>query len=64
MHTQVISLDRVRHLISGVDHPVKLVGCPLLHVILSPDPITRPHLMSDEHNLLLCVSQVKDMLEL
>ena len=61
MHTQaslrkhVISLDRVRHLISGVDHPVRLVCCPLLHAILSPDPITRPHIMSDEHNLsFLC----------
>ena len=69
-HTQaslckhVISLDRVRHLISGVDHPVRLVFCPLLLAILSPDPITRPHVMSDEHNLLLCISQVRDMLEL
>ena len=59
VHTQaslrkhVISLDRVRNLISGVDHPVRLVCCPLLHAILSPDPITRPHMMSDEHNLYI-----------
>ena len=45
-------------------HPVQLVCCPLLHAILSPDPITRQHIMSDEDNLLLCVSQVQDMLEL
>ena len=56
----VVSLDRVRHLISGVDHPVRLVCWPLLHATLSPDPITSPHIMSDEHNLSLCISQVQD----
>ena len=70
LHTQaslckhVISLDRVKNLISGVDHPVKLVCCPLLHAILSPDPITGTHVMSDEHNLLPCISQVRVLLEL
>ena len=47
LHTQaslrmhMISLDRVRHLI-------KLVCCPLLHAILSTDPITGTHVMSDD----------------
>ena len=70
VHTQaslrkhMILLDRVRHLISGVDHPVRLVCCSLLHAISLPNPITRPGVMSDEHTLLLCISQVRDMLEL
>ena len=48
LHTQaslrkhVISLDRVRHLISKVDRPVRPVCRPLLHAILSTDPITEP----------------------
>ena len=54
----------VRHLISGVDHPGRLVCCPLLHAIFSTDPITRPHVMSDEHNLLPCISGVRDALGL
>ena len=69
VHTQaslrkhVISLDRVRHLISGVDHPVRLVCCPLVHAISSPYPITETHVRSDEHDLFLLISQVRDMLE-
>ena len=70
VHTQAflrkhaISLDRVIHLISGVDHPIKLVCCPLLHAILSTNPITGTQVMSDEHNLLPCISRVRAMLEL
>ena len=40
--------------ISSVDHPVRLVCHPLLHAILSPDPITGPKVMSAERYLLLC----------
>ena len=65
-HPYNTTLDRARHPISGVDHPVavRLVCCSMLHVILSLDLITVPHVMGDEHNLLLCTSRVRDMLAL
>ena len=35
----------------------------LLHAILSADSITGLQVMNDEHNLLLSISRVRDMLE-
>ena len=70
VHTQasfrkhVISLDRVRHLISGVDSPVRLVCRPPAACDLVNGSNHWTQVMSDEHNLLLCISWVRDMLEL